>query len=362
MSMLTDHVAALLADPYSDGRAAASAGQRVIGYVGPDVPVELILAAGALPLRLSGTLDAEAPHADRFVERAFMPEIRSIAAQWLAGALDFLSAVVLPRSDDSAQRLYYYMCELQRVRKCAGPVPLIYDVASIGRQSSLEHTIAATTQLALSIGMRANALPEAVDRMSRRAALLGRLTSASVAGSSANRTARALHYSWQPSLEGEVQAWLDHGATSSPAARRVLLVGNSAPDDRLHVALESADVTVVRELTHSKWFPLPHEPPAVRADSIEAVAARYHARLTLAQSLAQSPELLVSEARAVRADGVVIWAIEEDETLPWVLPAHLRALASAAVPTLSLTRQQWRAGPDTLRTIAEFASNLRMTP
>ena len=40
--------------------------------------------------------------------------MRSIAEQWLTGELDFLDAVVFPRSDDSAQRLYYYLCELQR--------------------------------------------------------------------------------------------------------------------------------------------------------------------------------------------------------------------------------------------------------
>jgi hypothetical protein len=360
MSMLPHKVDALLADPYSDARAAARAGQRVIGYVGPDAPVELILSSGALPLRLSGALDVHASHADRFIERAFMPEIRSIAGQWLAGALDFLSAVVLPRSDDSAQRLYYYICELQRTAKCAGPVPLIHDVASIGRQVSFEHTIAATTRLAVSIGMRANALPEAADRTSARATLLRRLMSASIAGSTVNRVARALQYSWQPSLEREIQSWLDDGPTPSPAECRVMLVGNSPPDDRLHVALESANATVVRELTDAKWFPLPGETAAPRADYIEAIGARYHSRLTLAQSLAQLPEILSSEARAVQADGVVIWAIEEDETLPWVLPAQLRALQGAGVPTLALTRQQWKPAPETLRAVSEFALNLKV--
>lgn len=360
MSTFPEHVDALIADPYCDGRAAARAGQRVIGYVGADVPVELVLAAGALPMRLSGGADTPAPNADRFVERAFMPEIRSIAEQWLSGALDFLSAVVLSRSDDSAQRLYYYICELQRLGKCGGPEPLIHDVGSIARHISFEHTIAATTRLALSIGMQRNVLATVAERMAKREALLTRLGGASVPGGFANRTARALQYSWQPSLESGLQAWLDDIATPSPAVRRILLAGNSAPDDRLHVALESARATVVRELTHSKWFPLPNEMGRAAADSIEAVALRYHSRHTLAQSLAHSPELLLSEARAAQADGVVVWAIEEDETLPWVLPAQLRALTGAGVPTLALTRQQWHAGPETLHAISDFASNSRV--
>ena len=103
----------LLADPLAAARTAARGGSRVIGYVGNDIPVALILAADALPVRLRG-LAGPTPRADRFLESSFTPDTRSIAEQWLAGDLDFLDAVVFARSDDAGQRLYYYVCELQR--------------------------------------------------------------------------------------------------------------------------------------------------------------------------------------------------------------------------------------------------------
>ena len=94
---------------------------RVIGYIGNDVPVALILAANAIPTRLRGDLRASTHRASEFVESAFLPEMRAIVEQWLAGELDSLHSVVFPRTDDSAQRVYYYLCELQRRRVCGGP-------------------------------------------------------------------------------------------------------------------------------------------------------------------------------------------------------------------------------------------------
>ena len=116
-------VRTLRQDPQLVARDAAAAGKRVVGYVGNDVPVELIIAGGALPVRLRG-VDAATPGADKFLESAFAPEVRSIAEQWLLGALDHLHTVVFARTDDSSQRLYYYLCELQRRGLCAGPRPL----------------------------------------------------------------------------------------------------------------------------------------------------------------------------------------------------------------------------------------------
>ena len=76
-------IARLQQDPQHAARQAAATGQRVVGYVGHDVPVALILASGALPVRLRGHPDAGTSHADEFVESSFAPDVRAIAAQWL---------------------------------------------------------------------------------------------------------------------------------------------------------------------------------------------------------------------------------------------------------------------------------------
>jgi hypothetical protein len=129
-----------LRDPLAAARAHAQAGGRVIGYVGAEVPVELIVASGAFALRVPSFAQAGTPMAGRYLESSFSPDIRSIAEQYLQGTLDFLDAIIFPRSNDSAQRLYYYLCELRSRGLVDGPNPLIYDLAKIPRATSLRHT------------------------------------------------------------------------------------------------------------------------------------------------------------------------------------------------------------------------------
>ena len=159
-------------ESYSQGAMQPRRSGRTIGYVGHDVPVELILAAGAIPTAIEGRSDQSTPHADRYLEATFLPASRSIAEQWLNGELEDLEAVIFSRSDDSAQRLYYYLCELQRRGLCGGPKPLLYDIASCNRASSLSHTIASTRHLARELGASDDALTSAVQRVRERMELL----------------------------------------------------------------------------------------------------------------------------------------------------------------------------------------------
>jgi hypothetical protein len=354
-------IATLLADPLSAARSAADSGHRVIGYVGPDVPVELIIAAGAVPVRLSGKADTATAHADGFIERAFIPEIRSIAEQWVSGELDFIDSVVLPRSDDSAQRLYYYVCELQRRGSCRGPRPLIYDIAAVDRSSSAQHTIAATSELACEIGARERILAHAIKEVAEHTLVLQRIAAKqrselSLRGSVALRLAKSLQFCWSAQFRLDLQSYFD-GLFGSPVARRVLLVGNSAPDDRLHRAVEKGGASVVRELTDANWF-ADRSTPETAVASFEDIGVRAHARSSLSQRLARSADAILTAAQEANARGVVIWMIEEDSTLGWELPDQLTTLKRAGVPVLVLTRQTWAADSGTLQAIEHFCAGL----
>jgi hypothetical protein len=351
----------LLLEPMRFAREAARAGRRVIGYAGGDIPVEIILAAGALPVRLSGRADKPTPLADEIIERAFHPETRSIAEQWIGGELDFLDAILLPRSDDSAQRLYYYVSELQRRTARRGPKPLICESAGINRRSSELHTIAATLRLAHELGARESELSNAAAEVEEAARLVNRIAElrsaeAPLSGSVALNMARALQYCWNREFRAQLQGPLDATRAAGPV-RRVMLVGNAPADSRIHDAIEAHGGSVVSELTDAKWFP--HElSEASAARSFEEVGSRLHARTTLPQFLARFPEAVVTRARAVRADAVVIWMIDEDNALGWQLPDQLRALERAAIPTLALTREKWNADADTLARIGGFVTSV----
>jgi hypothetical protein len=160
VSALEILIDAALQDPAAAARRAKASGQRVIGFVGTDIPVELIAAAGAFPWRLPAAAESPTARADAYLEASFQPQERAIAEQWLAGGFDFVDEVVFTRANDSIQRLYYYLCELRRRKLCDGPAPLLFDLCKIPRNSSARRTQAVTVSLSEALGSRINELPQ----------------------------------------------------------------------------------------------------------------------------------------------------------------------------------------------------------
>src|SRR6185312_16916458 len=97
VNTLPPSIAQALTDPLADARARATRGERIVGMVGKDVPVELVWAAGAQPCALPSFADRPTPQADAVLEPGFVPAVRSIVEQWLTGELEFMSAVVFSR-------------------------------------------------------------------------------------------------------------------------------------------------------------------------------------------------------------------------------------------------------------------------
>jgi benzoyl-CoA reductase/2-hydroxyglutaryl-CoA dehydratase subunit BcrC/BadD/HgdB len=350
----------VLADPLREARSAGALGGRAVGYIGPDIPVELILAASAIPVRLCGTPAAPTPHAERYLEASFSPESRSIAEQWLTGGLDCFDSVIFSRSDDSAQRLYYYLCELQRRGRCGGPKPLLYDLARIKRALSLAHTIESTRRLAAALNVNEADLDGAVQRVKARLALLSRLTALRAGtpapqGSLVHRIMRASHCDWSMEFDLALERWLA-APVNAGSTRRVLLVGSAPPDERLHCAVESADAAVVDELNDASAAPLAS---SLRpASALEEIAQRCYRTIGAIRSLLQSRQDICRRAHELRVQGVIVWLIAEDTGLAWEAPHLERALRDAGVPVLLLTLQPWACEAATLTAVEQFVRTL----
>jgi hypothetical protein len=359
--MSIDAIQQRLREPLAAARAEHSRGRRVIGYIGDDIPVELILAADALPLRLMST-PRETPNADRYLESSFGPAARAILEDWLGGEFDFLDAIVFPRSNDTAQRLYYYVCELQRRGIHGGPRALIYDVARIHRETSRAYHLAATQTLAAELASSPSRLANAHARLLERVALVEALQSirhdeSALAGSVAMQIWRCLQLDWTQQFDATVRDWLST-ASRQRYARRLLLAGSTPPIDRLHRASEAAGANVVYEFfddapvhSLSRWN--------TPARSIEEFAQTYWSARSTAISLMQNRDLLVERALSLKADGVILWLVEEDEGIVWEVPRQLERLRTAGLPVLSLVRQRWNADAECLERIEAFARDLQ---
>jgi len=348
-------------EPQDVAHAAAARGERVIGYVGNDVPIALVLAANALPVRLRATADTAPAGADRFVESSFAQPLRSIADQWLEGSLDHLNAVIFARGDDSGQRLYYYLCELQRRGLCDGPRPLLYDSASLARPSSFEHTLESTRLLAAQLGSAAHRLEAALTRVRRREQLAHavrahRLLPAPLRGSAAWAFEFAAHGDWRESFDEAARSWLDQ-ASLLPMPRRVLLAGDPPPDDQLHLAIEACGASVVLELTESRGAD-----QRTHRDPFAAIADEFHRRESPALAMRRSARWLVDHAREQRVDAVLVWLSEQDEALPWEIARQMRHLRDADIPSLLLARQPAQVSANILAQVMHFLRDLRKTP
>src|SRR4051812_18709064 len=121
-------LSAVLHEPLSAARASA---RPLVIFASNNIPVELIDAAGCFPLQLPTAPRSATARADHYLESRFDPMVRCALEQLLSGELDPARLVVLPRSIDSWQRLYYYLCELGRSFGERVPELFLYDLQQL---------------------------------------------------------------------------------------------------------------------------------------------------------------------------------------------------------------------------------------
>jgi benzoyl-CoA reductase/2-hydroxyglutaryl-CoA dehydratase subunit BcrC/BadD/HgdB len=363
MSGLDQLVEGALREPLAAARDHAQRGGRVIGYVGADIPVELIIAADAFPLRLPSFAVGSVAAADRYLESSFMPEVRSVCEQYLRGAFQFMPAIILPRSNDSAQRLYYYLSDLRSRGLASGPEPLIFDLAKIPRDSSRAHSRASVTRLASQIGTREEELPKAIAKRNRRrelfaAAAASRLTGGTgCGGSRMDRIFRAADLCDADTFDAKLHSWLQSERAARTTQPRVLLAGSAPPDERLHLAVEAGGGNVVAELGDhfSRSVALPLIP---NTGSFAAIADHYQDSTLGPRAFADRAAEIGNLARSGSVTGVVNWLLEEEDALIWDLPAQAAALAAAGIASLALSRRRWDGGDGALEEITRFTGSL----
>ena len=79
-------------------------GRKVIGYLSALAPIEIMTAAGVIPLRLKGNVSEAITKADAHMETIVCPFVRNVFDAALKGKYDFLDGMVLPHQCDSIDR------------------------------------------------------------------------------------------------------------------------------------------------------------------------------------------------------------------------------------------------------------------
>ena len=88
----------------SRAKALRAEGKKVIGYLSALAPVEIMTAAGLVPLRLKGFPNEPITKADAYMETIVCPFVRNVFDAVLRGKYDYLDGMVMPHQCDSMDR------------------------------------------------------------------------------------------------------------------------------------------------------------------------------------------------------------------------------------------------------------------
>lgn len=291
-----------------------------IASVGPLLPHDLFAASGRYAGPLGWRLDRPMPFAAQWMENRFAPWAASILDDWAAGAFDAHEAVVFARADDSAQRLYYYLCELRRRGVIAGgPEPLVFDSAQGPRASSLGRTTQAVRGLAERLGVDEAALE------------------AGIAATNAARQAALM-----PETTG----------------RTCLLIGTPPPDRTLHAAIEHAGWRADGATMTLAWANPGAPVDETSSDPCAAIARQIHTSTLGNRAFTDREAALRTRIAATGAKAAVLWYAEDEEAEVWHLPGQRRVLEEAGLPALAMTRRTWGADSEAAERIDAFLKGL----
>jgi hypothetical protein len=290
----------------------------MIAHVGPNMPLDLLRATGRHAGQLAFDPDRPTPAADAWMEQKFAPWARSILQAWADGEYEGLAQVVFSRAEDSVQRLYYYLCELQHRGLVGGPEPLILDIAKIPRASSLARTADCLRRLAERLDVDEPQLRQSAEACNRERA----------------------------------------GAAAPRPEKLCLLTGTPPPDRRLHAAIEVARFAPQGATLSETWAALGDPVDLGTNDVFAALALQVHKSDASPRAFVSAGESLAREIAASGAEAVILWQIEEDESQAWHLPAQRAALAAAGVPTLVMTRRDWLARDGAADEIGRFLEGI----
>jgi benzoyl-CoA reductase subunit C len=87
-------------------RELKASGRKVIGYLSALCPIEILTAAGVVPLRLKGNVSEAITKADAYMETMICPFVRNVFDTALKGKYEFLDGVVLSHQCDSIDRTF----------------------------------------------------------------------------------------------------------------------------------------------------------------------------------------------------------------------------------------------------------------
>ena len=336
----------------------------VVGYVGNTVPVELIVAAGCMPVRIA-PIDGDTALADPYVESISDPDVRRIFNLFCTGALDALDLLIVPRSTESQHKLYLSLREAVRTGVTTrGPRLWLYDILHTQRDSSHDYGRVRTQALrdALAeIGSACDdeALREAIRQSNAVRTRLGQLHeqrwTQPVSGRQAHVSTGALRFM---SPEDGAAALQDLTLDKIAQGPRLLVRGVPLDHDGLHSLVEELGATLVAE--DDDWGARAAEPLIDEAlPPLQAVFEHCWRDVPCVRIHPADDSWFNAALRRPGLDGVLFYLPKPDDVHGWSYPADKALTAQLGLPSL-LIRQDARDAAALRPALQTFIASLHV--
>ena len=310
-----------------------------VGYVGADIPREVVEATGLVPVRLRGTGPAD-PVAESILGPRVDPPMRRILAALLRGELriDFL---LLGHDSDSSVRLHDALRLLSRDEL---PKLWFVDLLHLPTETTTGYDLGRLRELVAVLerwsGQPATdeSLRSAIREANRTRTLLGRLAELRrdspprMSGTDALAAIGATTMLPAAEANALLEQLLVEEHPALPASRRVYVTGSSHDSTDLYRAIETDGSVIVGE-DHDWGEALGDGLIAEDGDPLTAIATRYQSgsAIALRHETNARAEHVAREADAAGAEVVVAWIRTGDDALGWGLPALRRELEARGI-------------------------------
>jgi benzoyl-CoA reductase/2-hydroxyglutaryl-CoA dehydratase subunit BcrC/BadD/HgdB len=330
-----------------------ASGKPVIGYFCQYMPLEVLLAAGALPLRMRGVGSEDSSYGDAYLSGRVCTYVRHAISLVLEGHYDFLDGEISLNSCDHVRRC------ADVLRKKA-PIPF-HGFVSVPRnpRESLYGYYKRELQKLLTemedhFGVRItdDDLRRAIAEMNdnrqrlRRLNMMRREDKPRLSGAEA----LSVHIASQvlpPEIfcgiaDRLMEALSDRPGLASPRGR-LILIGAELDEPEFVAAVESQGALVVADMLCFGERSVLDSINEKAADPLDTIARAYFFRPSCARMIGDFPnrwETLKQLADSVRADGIVFEKIVFCD--PWGAEQHnlsMRSKREGFIPILTLSRE-----------------------
>jgi benzoyl-CoA reductase/2-hydroxyglutaryl-CoA dehydratase subunit BcrC/BadD/HgdB len=344
----------LLAAHYADqtlgANQARAKNEKVVARIGNTVPVELILAAGFMPVLIAADRSRPAPIAAKYIDEIVQPETHALFEAATLGEFDDFELVVLSRAHD---KLFYYLKEMYRQGALPNMAPLhIFDLMQSRRDAVRRYNEDRLRSLRLRLERAAgaaisdDALREAIVLCNRartlQRSLLELRWKGNVDGVAAMQAIGA-GYFMTPALYAEaLDGYLAKLKRAKDAANRPrLLLATSEPlsHPTLHEVIEQAGGRIVAE---DDWWGAraPGGDVDVNLPPMEALLQKYCFDTATAQLYPVEERLgwFEKAARCEDVDGVIFYIPPSDHQYGWDYPRLRSQLEEHKKPFLLIRK------------------------